>query len=168
MAKKAAAKKPSAKKKSDKPKPSTKVIARTADGNQIDAKKLKDFVGKIDQLDEAQLSERGKFMERCRRIKEQKDVVFDEAKNAGIPSKELKRVIKARALERQADALFNELEPDEQENFEAMRVALGDWDNETPLGRFANANAPGKSQADKDDQITLLSQVGRGPQKPKH
>ena len=162
MAKKAA-KKTAAKKKTDKPKsPGKKTTVVTAAGNQIDGKKLKDFVARIDSLDEAQLSERGKFMERCRRIKEQKDVIFDEAKNAGIPVKELRKVIKAKSLEKQADALFSELEPDEQENFEAIRVALGDWDNETPMGRYANEQRAEK-QAAKDDHVDNLAKLGRGP-----
>lgn len=133
--------------------------------NSIDSAAFKKAVSELEALDEQLLSEKGKYMERALRISQQKAVVTDAAKEKGIPRKELRAVVKARALERKADAIFEDLEADEQDTFTAMRNILGDWSDDTPLGKFANdqkAAAGKKSQKEKDD---LLSKIGRGDEK---
>lgn len=170
MAKKAA-KKTTAKKtakssakaggKGGKSQPATKQASSEAE-NSIDGKAFKIAVEALERLDEELLSEKGRYMERAGRIQKQKDVVLDEAKSKGLPKKELKAVVKARSLERKADAIFEELEADEQDTFTAMRNILGDWADDTPLGKFASdqkAAASKKSQTEKDD---LISKIGRG------
>lgn len=114
--------------------------------NQVDAKKAIRFVGEIERLEKQIDSERGKFMKRCQEIRGSIDGVMDEAKDAGIPKKELKKVVQARKLEARADALREELEPDEIETYDQIRVALGDYED-TPLGQAALVRAENKGKS---------------------
>lgn len=180
MAKKAA-KKSTAKKsaktsakgggKGSKGRPPKAAAAVTEAENSIDSKAFKEAVQKIEDIDEQILSERGKFMKKCQDFNALKDVVIDEAKNKGIPKKELKAVIKARDFERKADEIYSDLEPDEQDTFSAMRNILGDWadDDDTPLAKFARSQAspkssapPAQTQVEKDEQVERLARLGRG------
>jgi uncharacterized protein (UPF0335 family) len=62
--------------------------------------------------------------------------IYDEAKDAGIPKKELRALIRTRELERKIEQTRADLEADEQATFEQLAEALGDFGN-TPLGQAA-------------------------------
>lgn len=110
---------------------------------KFDPTKTKEFVSRIESLHGDLLSERGSYMQTCKGIRDDIAIVLDEAKEAGIPKKELRKVIKARELERKANEIRDDLESDEQDNFDLIRQALGDLDG-TPLGQAALAKPKGK------------------------
>lgn len=105
-------------------------------GNGFDPAKVAKHVAAIEAGQRDLDSERGTYMSRCRTIRDEIKDRYDEAKADGIPKKELKKVIKARDLTRKMDELREDLEPDEQDNYDNLRHALGDL-ADTPLGSAA-------------------------------
>lgn len=105
-------------------------------GNGFDKEAVEGFVSRIENLNGDLATEKSEFMTRCKTIRGDIKDVFDEAKGAGIPKKELKRVIKRRALENKIENLREELEGDEQHNYDMLLHALGHL-ADTPLGGAA-------------------------------
>lgn len=97
---------------------------------------MRSIVGRIEENLADLLSERGGYMQRCRVIREAITGIYDEAKDAGIPKKELRALIRTRELERKIEQTRADLEADEQATFEQLAEALGDFGN-TPLGQAA-------------------------------
>jgi len=89
---------------------------------------------------------KGEYMQDCRQIREAIARTLVEAKDAGIPKREFKLVIRTRALENKLDAITNELEPDERESYDAIRTALGDY-ADLPLGQAALDKASNRPAA---------------------
>lgn len=85
-------------------------------------------------------SERGVYMQKCKRIREGMANDYDTAANRGINKKLLKKIIRERDLERKIAALTEDLEPDEQSELEMLIDRLGDFGN-TALGAAALAKA---------------------------
>lgn len=77
----------------------------------------------------------GEHMARCQKVREMIADCYDRAKDAGVPRKELKAVIKVRGLEKKIAAAREELD-DGGETFDMIRHALGDL-AELPLGKAA-------------------------------
>jgi uncharacterized protein (UPF0335 family) len=109
-------------------------------GSMPPADVLLDFTHRVENLYDELASEKGEYMNRARQIRESIARVLVEAKDAGIPKKEFKTVIKARQLENKLERIRDELEPDEVETFDQIRLALGDY-ADTPLGAAALAQA---------------------------
>ena len=95
-------------------------------------------------------SERGVYMQKCKRIREGMSDDYDRASDKGISKKLLKKIVKEREYERKIDALTIDLEPDERSELEMLVEKLGEFAN-TPLGKAAMAQADGK---------TTLAQAG--------
>lgn len=96
---------------------------------------VKSYVARIENL-HADISKimMGALSE-CKAVHGDIKEVYQEAKDeVGLPKKELKRVVKARALERKAAEVREGLEAEEQDNFDRIRLALGDL-ADTPLGQ---------------------------------
>jgi len=105
--------------------------------NGFDPEKTKSYVGRVENLHKDLQTERGKYMATCKAIREDIKVVFAEAKDEGFPNKSLKAVVKARELERKANAQRDDLgDLDLQDKFDMIRHALGDL-ADTPLGKAA-------------------------------
>jgi len=109
-------------------------------GSMPPADVLLDFTHRVENLYDELASEKGEYMNRARQIRESIARVLVEAKDAGIPKKEFKTVIKARQLENRLEHLRDDLEPDEVETYDAIRLALGDL-SDLPLGQAALAKA---------------------------
>ena len=109
-------------------------------GSMPPADVLLDFTHRVENLYDELASEKGEYMNRARQIRESIARVLIEAKDAGIPKKEFKTVIKARQLENRLEHLRDDLEPDEVETYDAIRLALGDL-SDLPLGQAALAKA---------------------------
>lgn len=105
-------------------------------GNGFDPAVVSGFVQRIESLGDDLLTERSEYMTRCKSIRGDIKLVLDEAKDAGIPRKELKLAVKTRELQRKVDAIREDLEGDEQDNYDMIRHALGDL-ADTPLGAAA-------------------------------
>jgi hypothetical protein len=85
-------------------------------------------------------SERGVYMQKCKRIREGMANDYDTAGNRGISKKLLKKIVKERELERKIAALTEDLEPDEISEHQMLIEKLGEFAN-TPLGAAALAKA---------------------------
>ena len=92
------------------------------------------FTSRIETLLGNLDSRKGEYMREARGIRDEINGVYGEAKDAGIPKKEFKCVIKTRELERKLDAIREDLEGDEGETFDQIYAALGDL-ADTPLGQ---------------------------------
>lgn len=108
----------------------------TAGHNLASTNGVKEYVARIERLHGDLRSQQGEYMRECRTIRADMKTIYDEAKAAGIPKKELKAVVKARDLERRAAGIREDLEGDEQDTFDRIRLALGDL-ADTPLGQAA-------------------------------
>lgn len=98
------------------------------------------------------LSERGAYMNRCRAIRERITAAYDQAKDAGLPRKALKTLVKNREAVRKIEERIAALEEDEAANYAALQAALGDF-ADTPLGEAAMSRAKPKSEGDTLDSL---------------
>jgi uncharacterized protein (UPF0335 family) len=105
-------------------------------GNGFDPDIAKGFVDRIENLHGDLASEKGEFMARCKVIQADIKEVLTEAKNAGIPKKPLKSLVKQRKLERDIENIRTDLEGDDQDSFDQLVMALGKF-AETELGAAA-------------------------------
>jgi uncharacterized protein (UPF0335 family) len=94
------------------------------------------FTSRIETLLGNLDSRKGEYMREARGIRDEINGIYGEAKDAGIPKKEFRAVIKARGLERKLDGIREDLEGDEVETFDQIYNALGDL-ADTPLGKAA-------------------------------
>ena len=105
-------------------------------GNGYDPAILGAFNARIERLHDDLATEKGESMSRCRIIHQDIDAVLAEAKNAGIPKKEFKAVIKKRTLLAKAEAIRADLEGEGVDTFDQIEFALGKF-AETELGAAA-------------------------------
>ena len=94
------------------------------------------WVKEIERHHDTLASYQGEYMSRCRPVRESIAGCYDAAKEAGIPRKELKAVIKERKFLKQIEANRARLEEDEQETLDQIKHALGML-SELPLGDAA-------------------------------
>lgn len=106
--------------------------------NGFEPETVKGFVARIERLHKDIASEKGSYAQAIGVIRGDIKEIFDEAKDAGIPKKELKAVIKTRALEARVAAARDDLEAEQQDTYDNIRLALGDL-ADTPLGEAATA-----------------------------
>jgi hypothetical protein len=108
--------------------------------NSPDDTDVQAAVKNIEQRHEDLASERGTYMQKCKRIREGMANDYEAAGNRGISKKLLKTIIKERELERKISALTFELEPDERSERDMLIEKLGSF-GELPLGAAAIARA---------------------------
>lgn len=101
---------------------------------------VKSAVKNIEERYQDLASERGVYMQKCKRIREGMANDYEAAGNRGISKKLLKKIIKERDLERKIEALTIDLEPDERSELEMLVEKLGAF-VDTPLGKAAVAAA---------------------------
>lgn len=106
--------------------------------------KAEGFLKRIEAVHAELESERGKYMAACRPLREDIKDLYVEAKDAGVPAKALRALVKHRQLEKQQHGLSEGLDIDEQATFETLVEALG------PLGRAAAKAAGVEVDDDKD------------------
>jgi uncharacterized protein (UPF0335 family) len=105
--------------------------------NAFDPKHVRFAVESIESLKADIATVMAEALNECRSIHQQIKHVYQDAKGEhGIPKKALKSVIKARELERKAQAVREDLEDDVQDEHDMLRHALGDL-ADLPLGRAA-------------------------------
>jgi hypothetical protein len=88
------------------------------------------FIDRIENLHSDLDSERGSYMKSCRSIREEIDSVYTEAVNAGIKKKVLKAEITKRALKAKEEAIRDNLEAEDQDEFDQLELAIGAIDDE--------------------------------------
>ncbi|WP_166304232.1 GapR family DNA-binding domain-containing protein [Bradyrhizobium sp. 2S1] len=106
---------------------------------------MQEVLGKIDGYEADLASERGSSMARCRNIRESINNVLKEAKARGIPTKELRALVKIRKNENKNKEIYEELEQDQQQILSMLATAEGVKD--LPLWRAAAMNAIGEAGA---------------------
>ena len=104
------------------------------------------FTDRIEALMSDLATEKGEYMQRCKVIRDDIAMVLTEAKDAGIPKKAFKAVIKTRELAARIDNLRDDLEPEQQETYDQIRHALGDL-ADLPLGRATLSRHPDQPNA---------------------
>jgi uncharacterized protein (UPF0335 family) len=106
--------------------------AQTSNG--FDTEKTKSFVNRVEEIEREIDSERGSFMAKCKALRDDINDVLEEAKEAGLPRKALRKVLQSRKLERKVEAIREDLESEDQDSFDLIRLALGDL-GDLPLGQ---------------------------------
>lgn len=112
--------------------------------NTFDPEIVNPILGKIDGYFADLASERGASMSRCRNIRESISNVYKEAKAVGIPTKELRTLVKIRSNEAANQRLYEELETDQQVTL-AM-LASTEKVKDLPLWRAAADEVSQKKQ----------------------
>lgn len=107
--------------------------------------KAEAFLKRIETLNAEAESEKATYMAECKERREDIKQVYTEAKDAGVPTKALKGLVKRRQLMRKADAIPDGLDIDEQSAYSTLVEALGE------LG-MAAARAAGHDVDDDDDR----------------
>lgn len=128
--------------------------------------KAEAFLKRIETLNADADSAKASYMAECKERREDIKQVYTEAKDAGVPSKALKGLVKRRQLLRKADAIADGLDIDEQSAYSQLVEALGE------LG-MAAARAAGHEVDEEDEDFDFeaaperadeaqLAGVGRG------
>jgi uncharacterized protein (UPF0335 family) len=107
--------------------------------------KAEGFLKRIETLMAEAESAKGTYMAECKERREDIKEVYTEAKDAGVPTKALKGLVKKRTLQRKADAIPDGFDIDEAAAYETLCEALG------PLGAAA-AKAAGHDPESDDDR----------------
>jgi Skp family chaperone for outer membrane proteins len=87
-------------------------------------------------------TERGKYMQKCKKIREGMADEYESAAKRGISKKLLKKIVKEREYDRKIEALTADLEEDERSELDMLMEKLGDFAN-SPLGKAAVAAMAG-------------------------
>jgi Uncharacterized protein conserved in bacteria (DUF2312) len=106
----------------------------------FDPQVVQEILGKIDGFDSDLIELHSSYMSNCRNIRESINNVFKEAKARGIPTKELRSLVKIRKNEASNVQIYNDLEPDQQQILSMLATAEGVKD--LPLWRAASGLAP--------------------------
>lgn len=113
----------------------------------------KRWVQEIERHHETLLTYQGEYMARCRPIREAIAGCYDAAKEAGIPRKELRAVVKERKFLKQIEANRAKLEADEQETLDQIKFALGML-SDLPLGEATLARSEAIDSLTQGDEPT--------------
>jgi uncharacterized protein (UPF0335 family) len=107
-------------------------------------------------------SMRGEYMNECKQVRELISECYDRAKDAGLPKKAMKAVIKTRQLQKKIEGLREDLAEDGlDEDYDTIRLALGDL-ADLPLGAAALKDKepnPIDSLAGADDDFDAIGQA---------
>jgi len=131
--------------------------AQPGKSNGYDAKVVKGFVSRIEELNAEKQREHMAYMGKCKELNEDIGEILDEAKGKGIPRKALRLVVKTRKLQAKVEAIREDLEGDQQDDYDLLRHCLGDL-ADTELGEAALARRASK----KAEASDALDKIGRG------
>lgn len=133
------------------------MTARVLEGrNRANSDEMAAYINRLEELDSELLREKMAYMERARRIQENKKEVLDEARENGLSKKAVRAVVKVRDLERKAEAAREDLEDDDAAVFDDIREALGDF-ADSPLGKAA---------VERDETTNAVIDAVKGDLKP--
>jgi uncharacterized protein (UPF0335 family) len=115
--------------------------------NGYDQQLLKGYLEEIDAADQTLERLRSEYMNKCKGPHEDIAGVFEAAKEADIPVRALKTIVKNRRLDRRMANNVAKLEADDADSYEALVAALGDF-IDLPLGQAAVERKRGAEQLD--------------------
>ncbi len=107
--------------------------------NDFDPDLVQEILGKIDGFYSDLTSRHSSYMSDCRNIRESISNVFKEAKARGVPTKELRSLVKIRQNEEKNRRIYEDLEREQQQILSMLATAEGVKD--LPLWRAAAMNA---------------------------
>jgi uncharacterized protein (UPF0335 family) len=114
--------------------------------------KVKDYVSRWENVQEDIQTAHMAYMTKVGRLKEDQADILEEAKSNGIPRRALKKVLKTRELQRKVEAIREDLEGDEVDQYDLLRHALGDLDDDTVKeAALARAKKRAEEQAPVDE-----------------
>jgi hypothetical protein len=140
--------------------------------NGYDQALLKAAIYDMEGYDREMESAKARYMSEAKAIREKKKARLESARdNAGIPTAELKVILKTREYERKVKKLEDGLDDDGAARLEGLYAALGEDFRETPLGvaaverekAAADIPRPGK----RPPSVNKDGSPRRGPGRPK-
>ena len=112
-------------------------MSRVLEGrNRATPSEMASYVDEYEKMEKEKLDRKMAYMAECAKISARQKTLVDDAKGAGLNGKVLRATVKQRALERKAEAIFDDLEDDDAELLRDIREALGDY-ADLPLGAAA-------------------------------
>ena len=83
-------------------------------------------IKRVEELHGELETERGKFMLKCRRIRERMDTAYEEADTKGVPKREMRAAVRIRMKRKTAETELDKLEPDVREGVQKILREFGD------------------------------------------
>lgn len=121
-------------------------------GNGYDRAVMERLLKDIDAADDQLASLRGEYMVACKEPRGDIADTFKAAKDAGLPMRAFRTVVKNRRLDRKMAANVARLEDDDVSNYDAIVAGLGDF-CDLPLG----AAALRRARPDGEAQLNTLA-----------
>ena len=115
--------------------------------NGYNPEQFEKFLSEIDDADERLATLKSEYMSKCKGPCGDIAAVFEAAKDAGVPVRAFKTLVKNRRLNRKIEKNVAKLEADDADSYDGLIAALGDFVN-LPLGQAAaNRVRPDREQA---------------------
>jgi hypothetical protein len=116
--------------------------------NGYSKEQLEGYLTEIDSADSRLATLKSDYMNKCKGPRGDIAAIFETAKDAGIPERSFKTLVKNRRLNRKIALNVAKLEVDDEQSYDRLVAALGDFVN-LPLGRAAADRArPGAETLD--------------------
>ncbi len=93
--------------------------------NQVDEVALSEAVKQILDVEGTMESDKGSYMSKCATNREKIKEIKQDARDKGVPTKELNAVLKRKKLMDQVEAVVSNMDEDEAELVDQMELALG-------------------------------------------
>ena len=129
-----------------------------AEANTVDEGAAKRWMHEIERCDEELASERGAYMARCKGIRDRIKDIYELASSDGVPRTALRTLRKERELIRKIKSLTAELDGEDIDLVDQVRVALGPF-GDLPLGAAAVEAAEASTAPHKGKRDALNSLV---------
>jgi hypothetical protein len=124
-----------------------RTMKRAAQGNGYDSTQLEGFLKKLDAADSTLATLKAEYMLKCKGPRADMTGVFEAAREAGVPMRAFRTLVKNRRLNRKIENNTAALEPDDAAEYDQLTTALGDF-VDLPLGQAALDRArPNQEQA---------------------
>src|SRR5262245_35021602 len=94
--------------------------------NGYDSDQLEKFLTEIDAADERLATLKSEYMNKCKGPRVDMAAVFEAAKDAGVPARPFKVLVKNRRLNRKIENNVGKLEADDAADYEKLVEDLGD------------------------------------------
>jgi hypothetical protein len=116
--------------------------------NGYSKEQLEGYLTEIDTADTRLATLKSEYMNKCKGPRGDIAAIFETAKEAGIPDRSFKTLVKNRRLNRKMHLNISKLEVDDEQSYDRLVSALGDF-IDLPLGRAAADRArPGAETLD--------------------
>jgi len=116
-------------------------------GNGYDRAQLEALLGEIDDADMRLASLKGEYMQSCKGPRGDITAVFERAKEAGMPMRAFRALVKNRRLGKKQQSNVDRLEDDDRAEYAQLADAFG---ADTPFGEYAARRANPQHEAAVD------------------